>query len=102
VNVKAPSAILQGIEEYYRALPASIYPNPSSGTFNLICNDHRSSSYFITIQDVVGMKVKALSAESIDGELTEKIDLGTCPAGLYFLTITSGTGSATLKIILEK
>lgn len=72
----------------------SIYPNPSSGIFNIQWNDNRSFDY--KIFDVSGKLIQ----NRIDNKgLQHQIELSSAASGIYFLEITSGTGSVTKKLM---
>jgi hypothetical protein len=84
-----------GINEVNLSNNISIFPNPSSGTFNLeiknIKNDH------IEVFNVVGEKV---FESQIISALT-KIDLSNQSNGIYYLKLTSSNGTGNKKIIIN-
>lgn len=83
-------------ENTYSNISFQIYPNPTSGQFNLelLGNDFNGQ---VTIQDVLGRII-------LEKEITQStttIDLSTQAKGLYFVTVNDGEKSSTLKLVVE-
>jgi hypothetical protein len=75
----------------------NVYPNPSSGTFNLVSGNNSPDAELI-IYDLMGRvvlyrKINFLKEKAITFELKDK--------GLYFATLRGSTGQGTKKIIVE-
>ncbi len=90
-----------GIEPAYTAGgPAlSIYPNPSAGQFSLRM-DAPLQGAVITVRDAVGRQV--LRRPCADGaRLSEEIDLGDAPKGLYFMELTAEGQRITQRLVVE-
>ncbi|MGB3592071.1 MAG: T9SS type A sorting domain-containing protein [Nonlabens sp.] len=74
----------------------AIYPNPSTGEFNLQWRMETDFNYSITT--LSGQLVT--SGKNLSGPLY-RIDLEGKPAGIYFLNITSTAGTTTKKLVLQ-
>jgi len=68
-----------------------IYPNPSSGTFNISFSAHMPS-YFLTVYDVVGKSLFTLKDAS-------EIDLNDMDTGVYFVIFEFSDGHKICKKI---
>lgn len=76
-------------------LKMEIYPNPSSGQFTVISNEHNIT---ITVVDPLGNEVYRTYSVS---EKTE-INLGNFAEGIYFVKIEGQNSSVTKRILLNK
>ncbi len=73
----------------------SIYPNPSTGIFNVVINDlDKDINYTI---------VNAQGQEVVTGKLlaTQQIDLSTQPKGVYFIKFTNETVLRIEKLVIK-
>ncbi len=74
----------------------SVYPNTSSGKFNLVFTGDKNSVYSTEIFNSVGEKVySSLSFQS-------KIDLSDKPSGVYYLHVNTTSKSLNTKVVIEK
>jgi hypothetical protein len=78
----------------------SIYPNPSTGIFNLIFNDPVNSLLSFRVIDNLGRTL--IDIKHTDNQKLETIDLSNYPSGTYLLIISSGFKQSTQKLILNK
>jgi hypothetical protein len=82
-----------GIVENKNRFSCEIFPNPSTGIFNLTISDEaKIETVFVT--DIAGKKIKEPVKKN-------EIDLSAYPAGIYFLNIATEDGSAVKKLIRE-
>jgi Secretion system C-terminal sorting domain len=85
----------------------SIFPNPNSGEFNILCHSEQSeeSEPIIEIYNVMGEKVYTgiLSPQTPKGALTE-INISNQPNGIYFYRVIQQTGELVGegKVIIDK
>ncbi len=83
-------------------LSLSIYPNPAGNQVALQVVGLENSSATLTIRDAIGRKVLQLQQSSHRSQIAEVIDFSEQPAGLYFITLKSGSQSATKKVVITK
>ncbi|HSH65538.1 MAG TPA: zinc-dependent metalloprotease [Bacteroidia bacterium] len=79
----------------------SVYPNPSTGSFNLEMNIRQSGNYKIEIADVLGRMIYESAVENKTGFYKTSIDLNNQPKGMYFISITGSAGKKTMKLVNE-
>lgn len=75
--------------------PFSVYPNPSSGIFNINLKENSPAGFKIEIIDQSGNLIFSKPTEKLHNYI---IDLQEQPAGIYFLRIISENGIHTRKI----
>ena len=75
---------------------ASIYPNPSNGTFVVLFNTTVNDG-ILNLTDING---KFMLSMEITGSSYEINDI-TLKKGIYFLTITSSIGMTTQRVIIN-
>lgn len=78
----------------FEAVGFSVYPNPVNDNFT-IQNGNNIAISGLTISDINGRTVKTLNVNAIENQ----INISDLNSGVYFLNITSDSGSATKKII---
>ena len=71
-----------------------VYPNPNGGKFIVKLVSYNNAQ--IAIYNTMGQQI-----QSIQGGPSTNIDLGTAPAGVYYVSIISGNEKTTEKIIVE-
>jgi hypothetical protein len=76
-----------------------IHPNPTKGSFILELPEYTPGEKVQV--DIFGMLGTLLKSSEVTGERTREYSLSDAPAGLYFMRITSGTKTETLKIVKE-
>jgi hypothetical protein len=74
-----------------------VYPNPSSGIFNLDLKNIQGRIQQIFVFDAQGKKIHAIRPI---GQLSETLDFHAT-AGVYYIQVITDKGSASQKIILE-
>ena len=74
----------------------NIYPNPSTGIFNIMARSSRYSQANCTVANIVGEKVKGLI---INTNQETTIDMNI-PTGVYFITISAGDEKYTTKMVI--
>ncbi|CAN5118615.1 hypothetical protein BH09BAC5_BH09BAC5_02040 [soil metagenome] len=73
-----------------------IYPNPSSGIFNLNYTSNLKSPVTISVKNILGETLLTL-----ENTTTTQLDLSTFPKGFYFLTLTQ-MGNQQTQILIVK
>jgi len=74
----------------------SIYPNPSSGIFNIKMKSISDFQY--NIYDITG---KEMTARTEVMNNTFQLDLSTYSKGIYFFKVYSSEGAITQKLIVQ-
>jgi hypothetical protein len=98
-NIAAPGAGTgeiddSGVNEYTN-LDFSIYPNPSSGVFNVSINTKSTNDYIVNIYDIKGSIVKTLS----ETNSTFVFDINELESGSYFIEVNAENGIIRQHII---
>lgn len=90
------------IDETVEGLGINVYPNPSTGSFNVILKSEEARKINIRIYSIVGSVVYQLNSVEISGEFYTTFDLGKYPEGLYFLNIEGEDVHYNKKMIIQK
>lgn len=72
-----------------------LYPNPSNG--QIFINGNQLAMEKVSVYDVCGKMVKSIPAE----DTMLSIDLSDCPAGVYFVRISTKSGEVTKKLVVR-
>ncbi|MFZ6052960.1 T9SS type A sorting domain-containing protein [Halocola ammonii] len=83
-----------GVEESEDLEEVRVYPNPSSGVWN-ITNIEKNANY--QLLDTSGRIIQS-DAESVSGGQL-KLDLRDYPTGMYFLKVTTDDGTKSFKLL---
>ncbi len=81
--------------------PASVYPNPSFGEFNLSFTAKQESMGIIAVYDLTGNMIYDSEIEISSGENNYRLDLSEFSAGVYILNLNYGNQIETLKLIKQ-
>ncbi len=92
LSVDVPLTSLVGIYELDNNL--SIYPNPTSGFFNVVANENINQ---INVLNISGQMVKNISVNTN----TYKVNTSDLQAGIYFFEITTNNQTITKKVIVK-
>ncbi|MEQ8623671.1 MAG: T9SS type A sorting domain-containing protein [Vicingaceae bacterium] len=77
-----------------------VYPNPSTGLFNLNINTTSRQNFNMMIRDVKG-KIIYTNNVSVNGTYKNQLDLTGWSKGIYYLQILSETESRVEKLIVQ-
>ena len=77
-----------------------VYPNPSSGNFNIYFNDVNDGKYDIQILNGLGQNVYTTSATVVNRKWIQHVDIKNLPNGMYVVNINKGNIQHNLKIII--
>ena len=78
----------------------SVYPNPSSGIFNVKLNSFINSEIEISVYDILGREISQNSFNTISN-FNEEIDISNASPGIYLMSISSERGKVTRRIIVN-
>jgi len=78
----------------------TVYPNPSSGVFNVEINSLNISDIKISIYNLLGSVVFENNFDN-SFNFNEAIDLSSVESGVYLMNVTIGNKKVTKKIIIN-
>ena len=81
--------------------PAGIYPNPTTGKFEIMIEGEIARTAKLTIMNPNGKIVESKNVQLVNGQ-SLKIDLGNKPAGVYFVRLITANGIQTQKVIVQR
>lgn len=80
----------------------SVYPNPSTGIFNLEMTPAAADKLEISLYDLRGRLINHIEYdEAGTGPFTRQLDYSYVESGLYFLVVSNGNRTATKKLIVK-
>ena len=79
----------------------NIYPNPSSGLFNISFSSDKVQDLSIRILNILGAEVYREDQQQFVGEYIKQISLDNYDKGIYFLEIEMNAGVINKKLILQ-
>ena len=104
IDVIAQGAVCHptGINDFNSELNAamSVYPNPSTGTFEVKLNAGRRVNGQLVVVDVTGKKVFTQALDVV-GLYSTKVDLNTLSKGIYTVQLRTAEGVASKNISIE-
>ena len=77
-----------------------VYPNPSSGNFNIYFNDVNDGKYDIQILNGLGQNVYTTSATVVNRKWIQHVDIKNLPNGIYVVNINKDNIQHSIKIII--
>ncbi|HNP32522.1 MAG TPA: T9SS type A sorting domain-containing protein [Flavobacterium sp.] len=77
---------------------AVIYPNPSSGVFNI---EYQNEVKNIKVSNILGEEIYNQKVD-LNSENKKQIDLSSFENGVYFISVANDYGSSTYKVVLDK
>lgn len=78
----------------------SIYPNPSTGNFNINMSGLASSNVDVNITDVSGKVVMNKSFNTVNGDLNAQINISSVDEGVYIVRV-NGDQSIVKRIVVS-
>jgi len=91
--------LITGVEDLNNNIDISLYPNPSSGIFELgIDNIH--STIQLSIVDLLGQSV-FIDTHNGPGNYKKSVDLSSKAKGVYFLRLNTDNGILSKRILLQ-
>lgn len=82
-------------------LGLQISPNPTSGVFTLTLNNGNKGPVNLVITDITGRTVLERTINTTKKVLTEQIDLGKQPNGIYLVKVKNDNETATEKVVVN-
>jgi hypothetical protein len=79
-----------------------VYPNPSSGQFNIRFNGFKPSKHTVVISDIAGQVIMKKDVELTANDHSAAFSIPNPIHGVYLLKVISEEGTKILKILIEK
>lgn len=85
-----------------KSFAASTYPNPVSTNATISLNLDKSQKITVNLFDMIGHKVAVIAQDQFKaGKNVINYNVSTLPKGMYFVQITDGTNSSSLKMVVK-
>ncbi|MDP1745759.1 MAG: GEVED domain-containing protein [Bacteroidota bacterium] len=97
--VNIPSLV--GIEENEILNTISVYPNPTTGLFNITTSNANFTQLTISVIDIQGKEVFNTSDKNYSANYNKQINLDGLAKGIYYIRLTTGDGVKTQKLIIQ-
>jgi PKD repeat protein len=92
--------IFTGMNDSELASGLSIFPNPSTGRYNIRVDNAQSNAQLI-VRDLAGKQLIARSLNAESNLVEETLDMTAYAKGIYYATIINGDAVRTVKLTLE-
>jgi type IV secretory pathway TraG/TraD family ATPase VirD4 len=79
----------------------ALYPNPSSGQFEIAFTSNYSDTYSVEVINNIGEIVYSEKIENFQGSFKKKIDIESISSGIYMVKLINSKSSATRKLIVR-
>ncbi len=80
---------------------ASVFPNPTNGTTQLVVNLDKASDIHVEILNTLGQVVNKMDIKGEAGKHVINVDLSNENAGIYFYNVTTNVGKVNGKIVRQ-
>ena len=80
----------------------SIYPNPSTGNFNLNISNVNTASVDVEITDVSGKVILSNAYNTNNGSVNESINISNVDDGVYIVRVNGGQSMVKRIVISNK
>jgi hypothetical protein len=75
-----------------------VYPNPTTGRFNITMHNLPAGSYAISLYNILGQKIIEQQTTASSSYYTMPMDISMLPSGMYFIRVVSGNGEWAQRI----
>lgn len=96
--VNIPSLV--GIEENDMLNTISVYPNPTSGLFNISASNANFTHLTISVLDIQGKEVYNTSDKNNSNNYNKEINLNGLAKGIYYIKLNTGNAVKVQKVVL--
>jgi hypothetical protein len=102
ITFKTLLGIPTNVEDNALSRATKIFPNPSSGKFTLSLEGIVLEKVNYQIVNVWGKTIQKTEIEQFGNQASHTLDLSTCPAGIYFLELTTQEGKKVIKRLIKQ
>ncbi|MCF8227843.1 MAG: T9SS type A sorting domain-containing protein [Bacteroidales bacterium] len=90
------------IDEKINGLNINVFPNPSTGMFNISLKSDKAQTLDVTVYSIIGSVVYKMEDIEVFDEFNTTFDMDKHPEGLYFLNIKGQDIEFNKKMIIQK
>ncbi len=90
-----------GVKEINLLENMIIYPNPTSGVFNITSNEAKFSEMTINVIDIQGKVVYSSIDKNVSSSYNKQINLEGLSKGLYYIKLSTNNGVKVQKLIVQ-
>ncbi|MDF2437880.1 MAG: hypothetical protein K0Q95_2256 [Bacteroidota bacterium] len=91
-----------GISELEAATDLQLYPNPASEKATLEFSLNKAAKVKISILNILGQTASSVSSQDFPiGKHTVSLNVGSLEAGIYFVSMESGTRREVRKLVIQ-
>jgi len=98
--IKRTIATIGVTEQKFTQTQVNLFPNPTSGSFQLYCEATQNNDLQVTITDIMGKTIQQHNWTASDSNNTLTIDLGNENKGVYFVSISNGSSNEVRKVLV--
>lgn len=93
--------ILTGLQNSKVLSDASVYPNPTSGTFTLQYTLTENAKVDISLINVLGQEVQKIKFNEMQNNGLYKVELNETTQGIYLIRLSTEYGTKELKLVVS-
>lgn len=90
-----------GVQEVTLENSLEVFPNPSSGAFNLSFETNERENYLVTVVNSLGETVYQYTLNNFSGKHQKSFDFTSFAKGIYLVNINHGAKNITRKVTLK-
>ena len=75
-----------------------VYPNPASGTVNLLFTESTTDTVNVTVTDLSG---KTVVSKNVSTNGDAMLDVSSLSSGMYFINVKAGEKQQTKKLMIK-
>ncbi|MBX2906015.1 MAG: T9SS type A sorting domain-containing protein [Taibaiella sp.] len=95
-----PTSAVGGIDIVDNAF--SLSPNPNKGTFHLTGLLQEAGTMDLTVVNMLGQVIYSQSVVTPSAEVSQQINIGNVPAGVYLLNVRTGAASGLVRFTVSE
>lgn len=89
-----------GIQTIENNLEFEVYPNPSSGLFNVTLHDNDAKPVTLRVFDLSGKMIYSENVNDLSSLIQKQLDLSSMPKGVYTLHLSSEKGNGIQRLTI--